>query len=79
MSYYDPFKFFTDQIVNSKGDEVCGSKYWNEYDELPDLNDPCWHDYRLFIDRRKEKLIAKLEKEYGITFQDEHPSDVNDN
>ena len=76
---YDPYKFFTDQIVNSKGDEVCGSKYWNEYDELPDLNDPCWHDYRLFIDRRKEKLIAKLEKEYGITFQDEHPSDVNDN
>lgn len=51
-----------------------GSKYWASYDFIPEMragqiepdSSAIWDDYRVFLEYRKGKMVAELERLYGI-------------
>ena len=63
-SNHHPKLFFTDSTVNGK--QLCGEKYYNDYDCIPPMTSTDWDDYKVFIENRREKMIGKLEELYGI-------------
>lgn len=74
-SNYHPKLFFTDQLKNSKGQDIVGSKYRSEYDFLfpfddrgeIDFTSDVWESEEKFIEHRKMLMIKFIEKRYGIT------------
>jgi len=73
-----PRIFFMDDATNSKGDRIVGSKYLTEYDFLfpivddgsINLHDPTWDAPLEFIKKRREMMIAFLNRKYGLTFSE---------
>lgn len=43
-----------------------GEKYRNQYDFIPDANDSDWKDYVVFIENRKQKMLAVLKEKYDL-------------
>lgn len=60
-----PKLFFTDANVNGK--LLTGKKYYNDYDCIPDMNSTDWDDYKLFIEKRRIKMLDEIKKHYDIT------------
>ena len=56
--------FFTDKCRKSDGTPINGSKYFNDYDFVPDITDSSWDDYKTFIDNRREEMIQYLKNRY---------------
>lgn len=70
---YHPKKFFLDEIVNSKGEKIIGSKYINDFDFLfPVSNDKInfmdniWDNVDSFIKKRRELMIKFFNDYYSI-------------
>ena len=68
-SNHHPKDFFTDKCRKSDGTPINGSKYFNDYDFVPDITDSSWDDYKAFIDNRREKMIQYLKNRYDITIE----------
>lgn len=74
-----PKLFFTDKSTNSKGEQIIGSKYVNEYDFLfptnsisqIDFEDSIWDNPVEFINERRNKMIDYLKTKYDIVFKTE--------
>ncbi len=72
---YHPKSFFTDQVKNSKGESIVGSKYISDYDFLfPEgengkinFSDFVWDSEESFIAGRKELMLKYLSGYYGIS------------
>lgn len=62
-----PYAFFTDAEKDSSGKTISGSKYLSAYDFIPDLTDSSWSDYKLFIQKRREKMIDFIKSQYDIS------------
>jgi len=43
-----------------------GSKFYSDYDFLPDLNNQVWRDYRMFLFSRHKQMRKYFKKRYGI-------------
>jgi hypothetical protein len=71
---HHPKFFFTDQLKNSKGELIHGSKYVSSYDFLHpknehnqiDFSDPVWDNPFEFIAERKKLMINYLKLQYDI-------------
>jgi uncharacterized protein with ParB-like and HNH nuclease domain len=72
---HHPKLFFTDKLINSKGEAIIGSKYISDYDFLLPKNesgiinfsDSIWNLHEDFIQSRKELMLEYLKSYYGIT------------
>ncbi|WP_062057563.1 hypothetical protein [Aquimarina longa] len=78
-----PKIFFTDKAVNTKGENIIGSKYISEYEFLfpvkdtnqINFNDKIWDNPIDFIEERKKRMITYLKTKYDISFKiDENES-----
>lgn len=61
-----PKLFFTDQAVDSHGTKIPGSKYFKDYDFVPELTSNLWDDHSTFITWRREQMLKFMENQYGI-------------
>lgn len=61
-----PLDFFKDRATDRNGNPITGSKYFTDYDFVPDLNSTDWADYKTFIGNRRKKMIEFMETQYGI-------------
>lgn len=61
-----PKLFFTDQVVDSQGMVIPGSKYFKDYDFVPELTSELWDDHAAFITWRREQMLKFLDDQYGI-------------
>lgn len=61
-----PKDFFTDKAFKADGSSINGSKYFELYDFVPNIDDSLWENYKAFIDDRREKMIKYMETQYGI-------------
>jgi hypothetical protein len=43
-----------------------GSKYWNSYDFIPKVDDPCWDNHLAFLAHRKQQMLNALKSLYGL-------------
>lgn len=72
---HHPKLFFTDKLINSKGETIIGSKYISDYDFLLPKNesgiinfsDSIWDLHEDFIQGRKKLMLEYLKSYYGIT------------
>lgn len=69
-----PFAFFTDKEKNASGETITGSKYFNEYDFVPQISDSKWNDHKLFISYRRKKMIEYLKDHYDISLVEDQPT-----
>jgi len=73
-SNHYPKLFFTDQLKNSKGDSILGSKYVSDYDYLHprndqnqiDFSDLIWNKPFDFISERKKLMVEYMKSRYEI-------------
>lgn len=70
-SNHDPLLFFTDNAKKKDGTPIRGSKYLGEYDFVPPLKSPLWHDYKAFIAHRRKEMIQFMKEHYGIEIKTE--------
>lgn len=64
---HHPLRFFKDLERDASGAVISGSKYLSAYNFIPDLSDPSWNDFKLFIKDRRKIMIKFVEDQYGIT------------
>ncbi len=75
-----PKLFFSDKAVDSQGSIIPGSKYFKNYDFVPELNEKLWDDYSAFITWRRAKMLKYMETQYGIKLVETSKQEVvNDN
>ena len=65
---HHPVNFFNDKLRDKKGNIISGSKFFSEYDFVPELTSELWTDYRNFIHNRKEKMKQFLKTKYDLEF-----------
>lgn len=63
-SNYHPKLFFSDAIENGK--QLNGSKYISSYDCIPPITSSEWDDYKIFISKRRERMIETIYTNYRI-------------
>ena len=61
-----PKLFFTDQALDSQGMVIPGSKYFKEYDFVPELTSELWDNHAAFIAWRREQMLKFMDEQYGI-------------
>lgn len=66
-SNHHPANFFKDILKDNNGDNVLGSKYFSEYDFVPDKNSELWSDHLKFIEYRKQEMKKFMTEKYGLS------------
>jgi len=61
-----PKEFFLDRATDSQGKTIQGSKYYPDYDFVPELNSSLWDNYQDFIVWRRNQMLDYMDKHYGI-------------
>lgn len=74
-----PLDFFKDLEKDKSGNTIAGSKYFADYDFVPDLKSTDWSDYTLFIGNRRKKMIEFMETQYGIKLITEDKDEATNN
>ena len=64
-SNHHPKLFFSDAFIDN-GRQLCGKKYYSEYDCIPPITCSDWDDYKIFIENRRQKMIGEINRLYGI-------------
>lgn len=68
---FHPKEFFMDKAVDSQGQVIQGSKYYGDYDFVPELTSELWDDHTKFLEWRRERMLEYMEKHYGIKVKGE--------
>lgn len=66
-----PKVFFLDQAKDSLGQTIQGSKYYPDYDFVPELTSALWDDHTQFIAWRRGRMIDFMKERYGIVIVEE--------
>lgn len=74
-----PHAFFTDTEKDKSGNTITGSKYFTDYDFVPELNSTDWSDYKTFIENRREKMIKYMKSRYSINLIIEGTNEADNN
>lgn len=61
-----PKDFFLDKAVDLHGVVIQGSKYYPDYDFVPETSSNLWDDHTKFIKWRRGKMLAYMKERYGI-------------
>ncbi|GEM_PF-329371 len=65
-SNFNPLEYFEGSIP---GHEY-GKEYFKYYKEVPQLDNPVWKDYKLFINWRRDRFIKRMKTQYDICIKD---------
>lgn len=63
---FHPLAFFTDKAQRKDGTVIQGSKYFVDYDFVPNLSDAAWNNYEVFIDERRKQMVKFMKDRYGV-------------
>lgn len=61
-----PRDFFQDMAKDSQGNVIQGSKYFSDYDFVPELTSDLWDRPSEFIVWRRTQMLEYMESHYGI-------------
>ena len=74
-----PLDFFKDMAKDKSGNTITGSKYFADYDFVPELNSTEWSDYKTFIGNRRKTMIEFMETQYDIKLITEDKNEAVNN
>jgi uncharacterized protein with ParB-like and HNH nuclease domain len=66
---HHPKEFFSDNLVDSKNQNIIGSKYLKDYDFMPTLKSSDWDNYSILIENRKNLMKKYMKDVYKLIIE----------